>query len=454
MPTIENSNSTTKDEIRALLDSMRADGATALHRLKWTPQDAASVDRGPMVFCAQEGTFDVSVTVTGSTTSGSAVVTGLPRTINLHVGMNVSGTGIPASTTVLSIDSATQVTLSANATATGTPSLTFSGTFAGGNPSIDPVINFGYNAAPGGNEIVNGEGLAIFQIEGHYVRDSDDVALMEAFVAFNIAGTSGQARPIFTWFDKNNKVPLSVDMSPGTASAFNIYFQDYAGGAGGSTYVFKRNEAQYNAVGTAGNKLYFYESFSGYSNYLDFSAHGDSCQSGRYSARFAFSALGGSSQHRTFSINMRSNNNASAKTGAAAFRADDTAGYDSVMLQIGAGGSLNTALVTFTSVNMPVNVPTLELISKASQTARTFKVDGINNDSGVIEASKFSIYPKGYVAVRESGNTTTDRTPTTGSSTITPAWTNKPGASTSGTATWFPVLSTTGALFWVPGFAD
>lgn len=58
-------------------------------------------------------------TVTGNTTSGSPTVTDVSSTTNLSAGDSVSGTGIPASTTILSVDSATQVTLDADATATG-----------------------------------------------------------------------------------------------------------------------------------------------------------------------------------------------------------------------------------------------------------------------------------------------------------------------------------------------
>jgi hypothetical protein len=63
-----------------------------------------------------------SATVSGlSTTSGSAVAT-MPSTSGLIAGMPITGTGIPGSTTILSVDSAIQITLSANATATGDPS--------------------------------------------------------------------------------------------------------------------------------------------------------------------------------------------------------------------------------------------------------------------------------------------------------------------------------------------
>jgi len=68
----------------------------------------------------------------GITTNGSAVVTGISQTVlqQLSVGMNVTGTGIPASTTVIAVNStAGTVTLSANATASGTVSLAFFGAF-------------------------------------------------------------------------------------------------------------------------------------------------------------------------------------------------------------------------------------------------------------------------------------------------------------------------------------
>ncbi|PJF28469.1 MAG: hypothetical protein CUN53_00155 [Phototrophicales bacterium] len=73
-----------------------------------------------------DGTYKVSVFNNdtprriGTTTSGSAVVTGLPSTADLAAGMHVrAAAGIPAGTTIASVDSATQITLSANATASG-----------------------------------------------------------------------------------------------------------------------------------------------------------------------------------------------------------------------------------------------------------------------------------------------------------------------------------------------
>lgn len=65
------------------------------------------------------------VTVTGTLTTGSAVVTGIASTAALVGALGVSGTGIPSSTYVYSIDSPIQLTLGTNATASGAQALTF-----------------------------------------------------------------------------------------------------------------------------------------------------------------------------------------------------------------------------------------------------------------------------------------------------------------------------------------
>lgn len=60
-------------------------------------------------------------TYAATTTNASAVITGMTadQTKNITPGMSVSGTGIPASATVLSVQPGVGFTLSANATATG-----------------------------------------------------------------------------------------------------------------------------------------------------------------------------------------------------------------------------------------------------------------------------------------------------------------------------------------------
>jgi hypothetical protein len=59
-----------------------------------------------------------TVSITGDTTSGAATIINVSSMANVEVGMLITGTGIPASSTILSIDSTTQVTISNNATAT------------------------------------------------------------------------------------------------------------------------------------------------------------------------------------------------------------------------------------------------------------------------------------------------------------------------------------------------
>jgi hypothetical protein len=63
----------------------------------------------------------------GTTASGSPTITGIPSTGLLQAGWPITGTGIPSGATIASVDSATQITISANATAAGTVALQFGG---------------------------------------------------------------------------------------------------------------------------------------------------------------------------------------------------------------------------------------------------------------------------------------------------------------------------------------
>ena len=60
--------------------------------------------------------------------NGSAIITSIPSTANYTVGMQVTGAGIPSGATIASIDSTTQIHISANATATATGILLTIGT--------------------------------------------------------------------------------------------------------------------------------------------------------------------------------------------------------------------------------------------------------------------------------------------------------------------------------------
>lgn len=60
----------------------------------------------------------LNVSTTGNTTNANATISGIPSTAALSIGMKVVGAGIPAGAAILTIASATSVTISANATAT------------------------------------------------------------------------------------------------------------------------------------------------------------------------------------------------------------------------------------------------------------------------------------------------------------------------------------------------
>lgn len=61
----------------------------------------------------------IALSVTGTRTSGSPVVTSISSTSNFKVGYYVFGAGIASGTTIVSVDSATQITMSNNASASG-----------------------------------------------------------------------------------------------------------------------------------------------------------------------------------------------------------------------------------------------------------------------------------------------------------------------------------------------
>lgn len=93
-------------------------------------EEGESLARRPSLgWLAMQREFEIdttAVTTTGHTTLGSAIVTAIPSTAALAaLTFYCTGTGIPQNTTILTVDSATQVTLNHTATATGTVALVF-----------------------------------------------------------------------------------------------------------------------------------------------------------------------------------------------------------------------------------------------------------------------------------------------------------------------------------------
>lgn len=69
--------------------------------------------------------FGFYIDASVDTVSGSAVLTNIASTADLVAGMRVVGAGIPSNALILSVDSATQITMTVNATATATVSVEF-----------------------------------------------------------------------------------------------------------------------------------------------------------------------------------------------------------------------------------------------------------------------------------------------------------------------------------------
>ena len=84
-----------------------------------------------------------TVSRTGNTTSGSAVVTSVSSMTDLYVGAGVTGSGVPSGTTIVDIDTAgSRITLSKNATATTTGvtlTVESSYTFVTGVSNVEPI---------------------------------------------------------------------------------------------------------------------------------------------------------------------------------------------------------------------------------------------------------------------------------------------------------------------------
>lgn len=98
---------------------------------------------GSTVTMSQNASLSTS-TPTGSTTSGSNVISSLSSIQGITVGMTVAGTGIPASTTVTAVNVAqNSLSLSANATATGTGVV-----FTFSQPTTAVSVIFGQSANP------------------------------------------------------------------------------------------------------------------------------------------------------------------------------------------------------------------------------------------------------------------------------------------------------------------
>lgn len=99
----------------ASFTGMVADFITPVAPSGWLELDGSVISTS-----TYSGLYGVmAMQTSGTRTNGSAIVTSIPSTAQFKVGYYVFGTGIATGTTILSIDSATQVTLSGNASSSG-----------------------------------------------------------------------------------------------------------------------------------------------------------------------------------------------------------------------------------------------------------------------------------------------------------------------------------------------
>jgi hypothetical protein len=116
---------------------------------------------------------------TGNITNGVNTITGMsPTTTLLAVGMPVVGQGIPAGTTISSVNSSTQITMSANATATVTGAVLSIGIGAGYNTGTISATTYSSNPnrSPGGikSSIVYRSKLPLQVASGTSWKGGDD----------------------------------------------------------------------------------------------------------------------------------------------------------------------------------------------------------------------------------------------------------------------------------------
>jgi len=131
---------------------------------------------------------------TVGTTSGNGILTGISSTTTLRVGMRAKGTGVNALARILSIDSATQVTVSHNSSATATVSVEF-----GDVLRIGGVEYFAASATVAGSRefLVSLGGTPSQNIEAtareiEFVVNRDGAATMYAFYQSSFEGKPGQ----------------------------------------------------------------------------------------------------------------------------------------------------------------------------------------------------------------------------------------------------------------------
>ena len=131
-----------------------------------------------------------SFSTSGTTSSATAIVTGLSSTKNIYVGMSASGANINSNTTVASIVSGTSITLSQNAGGTGTATITFT---LAANTLYQPAVTM-QGTTTSGAATVTGIG-----------------ATTNLFVGMTVSGTGVPAGTTILTIDSTTAITMSAN---------------------------------------------------------------------------------------------------------------------------------------------------------------------------------------------------------------------------------------------------
>lgn len=90
----------------------------AITRIRLNGEDFYMISAGGFGYYVPINATAISLTFTANTSNGSAILSSVSSTSGLYIGQALSGTGIASGARIQSIDSSSQVTMTANATAT------------------------------------------------------------------------------------------------------------------------------------------------------------------------------------------------------------------------------------------------------------------------------------------------------------------------------------------------
>ena len=132
----------------------------------------------------------ITIQQSGVLTNASPTVTGLSDTSNMFIGMPMSGTGVPVSTVIQSVDSSTQITMNQNATSSSTTALVFAPYGVGDGSTTFNLPNRAYVGV--GRDNASGSASNITQV-------STTIATTNGSAAVVVASATGLIPACIWW---------------------------------------------------------------------------------------------------------------------------------------------------------------------------------------------------------------------------------------------------------------